>query len=98
MNEVENIYEELCKWWKETVESAKAKTTEKDLGADRKNIQVELPEPPSGGYSDTEYDEWRRKVNGIILEAIPRGYKLQSSDVKEIITVRHYADIVVEKA
>lgn len=81
---------------------------EMELGMNKKKISVELPEPPpAGGFAccpsgDTEYDEamekWHKKVNAVILEAIPRGYKLQSSEVKEEKIVRHYANIVVEKS
>ncbi len=72
-----------------------------------KKIEVELPEPPSsGGYAccpsgDTEYEEafdkWREKCNAVILKAVPKGYNLKSSEVKESRVVRHYAVIEVDK-
>jgi hypothetical protein len=73
----------------------------------KKKIEVELPEPPSsGGYAscpsgDTEYEEamneWHQKVNGIILKAVPKGYNLKSSEIKQTRTVRNFAVIEIEK-
>lgn len=71
-------------------------------------IEIDLPEePPSGSFSccpsgDNEYDEalaeWRKKVNKVILEAVPYGFNLKSSDIKKTTVVRHFATIVVEEA
>lgn len=70
-------------------------------------IEIDLPEePPAGGYAccpsgDNEYDEalheWRIKVNKLILDKIPRGFNLKSSEIKKVTVVRHFATIVVEQ-
>lgn len=72
-----------------------------------KKLEIDLPEePPSGGYAccpsgDTEYDEaiavWHKQVNKVILDAIPRGFRLKSSEIKKITVVRHFAEITVEE-
>lgn len=104
---------ELEKLWKSVLDTVKdtvtpPKTTVKDMGMNKKQIEVELPAPPpSGGFAgcpsgDTEYEEamreWEKDCNAQILAAIPRGYSLKSSEVKEERIVRHYANIVVEKS
>ena len=100
----------LKNWWEQSVEAAKEtlKTKETNLGINKKQIQVELPAPPpAGGFAccpsgDNEYDdavyEWQKKCNTMILAAVPRGYDLKSSEVKEERIVRHYANLVVEKS
>ena len=110
MNDVERLFKGIIDSIKEVIEPKKpaANKTETSCGMNKKKIEVELPEPPSaGGFAgcpsgDNEYDEalekWRKEVNAVILNAIPRGYKLQASEVKEVKTVRHYAEIVVEKS
>lgn len=109
MNDVEKFFTDIFNGIKDAVKPVtKPKTTETSAGMNKKKIEVELPEPPpAGGFSgcpsgDNEYDEamdrWRKEVNGVILNAIPCGYVLQSSSVKEVKTVRHYAEIVVEKS
>ena len=109
MNEVERLFRGIFDTIKEVIEPKKpTSTTEVDLGMNKKKIQVELPEPPSsGGFAgcpsgDNEYEEalavWRKEVNAKILQAIPTGYNLKSSEVKEERIVRHYADLVVEKS
>ena len=110
MNDIETMLEGLGKWWEDVVSKAKeqVKKTETDISMTKKKIQVELPEPPSaGGFAgcpsgDCEYDEaikkWQKECNAKILEAIPYGYSLKSSEVKEERIVRHYADLIVEKS
>ena len=90
-----------------TLKERNLKTEEVEIDMNKKKITIELPEPPSAGsYSggpsgDTEYneaiDKWYKKVNAMIVDAIPHGYKLSSSDISEVKTVRHLAEIVVEK-
>jgi hypothetical protein len=73
----------------------------------KKKLEIDLPEPPpAGGFSgcpsgDTEYDEamdaWYAKCNEVILKAIPKGYRLKSSEVKKTTVVRNFAVIEVEK-
>jgi len=70
-------------------------TQETDIGVGKKRIEVELPAPPSGDDEEALAD-WCRSVNVKIVEAVPRGYNLKSSEVKEV--VRHVAEIVVEKS
>lgn len=106
MNEVEKFLKNIIDGIKEVV--TPTKTTETDMGINKKQIQVELPEPPpSGGFAacpsgDTEYEEaladWRALCNAKIIAAVPRGYNLKSSEVKEEKIVRHYANIIVEKS
>lgn len=111
MNEVERLFKGLGDWWQDVLNKVKVvplKTTEMDMGMNKKKIQVELPEPPaSGGFAgcpsgDNEYDDalivWRALCNAKIVEAIPCGYDLKSSEIKEEKIVRHYADLVVEKS
>lgn len=79
----------------------------KELEMSNKKIEIELPEPPpAGGYAscpsgDTEYEEaldkWHEKVNALILKAVPRGYNLKSSEIKQTKVVRNYAVVEVEK-
>jgi hypothetical protein len=107
MNEVEKFIKDILNGIKEVV--TPAKTTETDVGVNKKQIQVELPPPPptAGGFAccpsgNSEYDDamrdWEKLCNAKILEAIPRGYSLKSSEVKEEKIVRHYANLVVEKS
>jgi hypothetical protein len=105
MNEVEKFFTDILNGIKDAV---KPKTTETNAGMNKKKIEVELPEPPpAGGFAgcpsgDNAYDDaladWRKLCNTKILEAIPPGYTLKSSEIKEERIVRHYADLVVEKS
>lgn len=102
MNELEKLLRGVVDTIKEAVDSASkpmkpVKKTETDVGVNKKQIEVELPEPPSSDNDDA-MGEWEKLCNAKILEAIPRGYSLKSSEVKEVIIVRHYANIVVEKS
>lgn len=93
---------------KEAITVTPPKTTVKAVSPNQQQIEVELPEPPSaGGYAscpsgDTDYEEaladWRALCNAKVVAAIPRGFSLKSSEVKEEKIVRHYANIVVEKS
>lgn len=96
-NQVERFFENVGKWWQQVVNTAKesVQTKETDVGPNKKQIQVELPEPPEGEEALAEY---RKVCNARILEAVPSGYSLKSSEVKEERIVKHYADIVVEKS
>lgn len=108
MNVVEKLFKDILDGIKEAVEPQPTKTTETDISMTKKKIEVELPEPPSaGGYAscpsgDTEYEEaladWKKVCNTKIVEAVPRGYDLKSSEVKTVKIVRHFAEIVVEKS
>jgi len=99
MNEVEKFFTDLFSGLKDAV---KPKTTVNDMGGDRQEIEVELPEPPAAGVylNPNDYEEakadWQAKCNTLVCGAIPRGYSLKSSEAKEV--VRHYAKIVVEKS
>lgn len=100
MNPIEKFFKDILDGIMEP-----AKTTETDMGVNKKKIQVELPDPPPpGGFAsgDKEYDDaliaWRKLCNAKILEAIPRSYTLKSSEIKEEKIVRYYADLVVEKS
>ena len=107
MNEFEKFVNEVLNGIKDIVKpTVKPNTTETPLGANKKKVTVELSEPPSaGGFagcpsSDCEYDEamdrWRAECNAKIVAAIPKGYSLKSSEIKEEKIVRHYADLIVE--
>jgi hypothetical protein len=106
MTEVEKFLKGVLDNIKEAI--TPTKKTETDMDMNKKQLQVELPEPPpSGGFAgcpsgDTEYEdamrEWEKLCNAKILEAIPRGYNLKSSEIKEERIVRHYANIIVEKS
>lgn len=110
MNDVERLFENFGNWWQDVInkDTEQVKKTETNFGINKKKIQVELPEPPpAGGFSgcpsgDTEYDDaiviWQKTCNAKILEAIPNGYSLKSSEIKEDRIVRHYADLIVEKS
>lgn len=94
------------KSWNEFL-TFKEATQETIVDMNTKKLQIELPSPPSsGGFAscpsgDNDYDEamaaWQKKVNAIILEAIPLGCKLKSSEIKEEKIVKHFAEIVIEK-
>lgn len=108
MFDFEGFFKNLNTTWNEFVQDLKPKTEETIIDMNSKKIQIDLPAPPpAGGFSgspsgDNDYDEalaiWHKKVNAIILEAIPLGYKLKASEVKEEKIVRHFAEIVVEKS
>ncbi len=94
MNTVEKFFKEILDGLKGAAEEV-TKTTETNLGLNKKSIQVELPEPPT---DEAALDDWRQECNARILTAIPRGYTLKGSEIKEEKIVRHYADLVVEKS
>jgi len=106
--ELEKLMKGVFDTLKDAVTVTPPKTTVKNMGANKQQIEVELPEPPpAGGFAgcpsgDCEYDdairEWEKVCNAKILAAIPRGFSLKSSEVKEEKIVRHYANIVVEKS
>lgn len=94
MNSVEKFFKDLLDGIKGAAEEA-VKTTETDLGLNKKNVQVELPWQPT---DEAMLDDWRQECNARILTAIPRGYTLKGSEIKEEKIVRHYANLIVEKS
>jgi len=108
MKELDKFFKNVEDWLQDVFsKNGDIKSETKDLDMSRKIITIDLPaKPSSGAFSsgpsgDTEYDEalnaWRKEVNARILESIPPGYSLQSSQVKHEKIVRDYAEIVVEK-
>lgn len=96
-NQVERFFENVGKWWQQVVSptTEAVQTKEADLGSNRKLITVEISVPPD---DEAGMANWRKDCNARILEAIPAGYTLKSSAVKEERIVKHYAEIVVEKS
>jgi hypothetical protein len=106
MFDLEAILKQVQNTLNDFVQQSQPQETVTDVQGGKKTIELPAP-PPSGGFSgspsgDTEYDEamakWHRQVNAIILDAIPLGFKLKSSEIKEEKIVRHFAEIVVEKS
>lgn len=107
MNDIEKIFKSVFDWAQDVAGNVKPIVKETNINMNSKKIEVELPEKPSSGAyascpsGDNEYndaiEEWGKRVNAVVLNAIPRGYALKSSEVKEIKTVRQVAEIVVEK-
>ena len=95
MNDIEKLFGGLGDWCQDILNKAKEtiKTTEISLGENRKRVTVELPEPSSDDDA-----AWRKACNARILDAIPEGYLLKSSEIKEETFVRRYADLIVEKS
>lgn len=106
MKTIEQLIKDVMGSVKEMIDPV-VNMTESEIGMGKKKIEVELPEPPSsGGFAgcpsgDNDYDDamkrWRQTANAIIVKAIPDGYDLKSSEIKETKVVRHFAEIVVEK-
>jgi len=97
--------ESILKQVQNTVnEFIKSKPQETVTDVSGKKI-IELPEPPLAGSSTRPVDtsdeamgKWQKQVNAMILDAIPIGFKLKSSEIKEEKIVRYFAEIVVEKS
>lgn len=108
MFDLDALLKNVSNSFNEFLQDLKPKTEETIIDMNSKKIQIDLPAPPpAGGFSgspsgDNEYDDalaaWQKKVNAIILDTIPLGYKLKASEVKEERIVRHFVEIVVEKS
>ncbi len=102
-HDLDAILKQAQSTWNELI---KPQETAVDMKSGKKTIELPPP-PPAGGFSgspsgDNEYDDamakWQKQVNAIILDAIPIGHRLKSSEIKEEKIVRHFAEIVVEKS
>lgn len=113
MKELESLLKKIGPLGEAVLESFKImqqppKTTETNLGINKKQIEVELsPPPPAGGFAccpsgDTEYEEalakWRKECTAKIVAAVPTGYNLKSYEIKEEKIVKNYANLIVEKS